>query len=186
MMMDLDMVPPNGTMLNSSTTYFLNWMATDVNLSTDPITIPDDQGAPYFPPSPAVNDPAHRYVFLLFAQPSDFVFPSSFQGISPPILKNARLGFDLVSFAIAAGLNLPIAADWMTIKNVGNSTMTSSPSAPSAPSSAPTGTAGNSSSNAPTGASPPKPKKNSATGILNVSTGLTQLGLLAGALAVFV
>jgi hypothetical protein len=71
-MMDLDMSAPNGTVMsNSSSTFttFLNWLATDIDLTASPLSISNDQGAPYFPPSP-LNlraSPFHKLinVFLL-------------------------------------------------------------------------------------------------------------------------
>jgi phosphatidylethanolamine-binding protein len=170
-MMDLDMTAPNAT-LNSSTTFttFLNWLATDIDLGSNPITISATQGAPYFPPSPPSSDQnPHRYVFLLFAQPANFIFPSSFNRISPPLTTNARLGFDLASFATNVGLNVPVAADWITVQSgtskASNVTITPKPTPAGNVTSAPTA--------AGTGASP----KQTA----GAARGEVAVGLLVGA-----
>jgi Phosphatidylethanolamine-binding protein len=175
-MMDLDMTVPNAT-TNSGYTTFLNWLATDIDLSVNPIAIPDGQGAPYYPPSPPGNSSAHRYIFLLFSQPSNFSFPLSYQKISPPLTTSSRMGFDLAAFAIASNLDLPIAADWITVgKQVKNGSGNSTTSAPSKPTSASNATSVTSST------SQPSPKKSSGASALGITASM-QYGLFASLFA---
>ncbi|CAG7927770.1 unnamed protein product [Penicillium olsonii] len=53
----------------------------------------------------------HRYVFLLFAQPSEYLFPDCFSHVFPET-PSARSGFDIRRFAQAAGLDLPLAMNF--------------------------------------------------------------------------
>jgi hypothetical protein len=110
-MIDLD-VPRNGARVN-----LLHWLATDIDLSKSPLAIPTTPGAPYQRPNPPAGDSAHRYVFLLFAQPDGFSIPSKYSSIDPPTNSSARIGFDLTAFAADTSLRAPLAANYITVQS---------------------------------------------------------------------
>jgi phosphatidylethanolamine-binding protein len=66
---------------------------------------------PYVGPQPNPG-PKHSYVFLLYRQPDDFVFPDCFAGTFPPT-PEARGGFDIDQFAREVGLGGLVAANWL-------------------------------------------------------------------------
>ena len=74
-----------------------------------------DNGASYVGPSPPPG-PSHRYTFLLFVQPSGYVFPECFSDMLPLTLP-ARQGFDIEQFMQVAGLGKPIAANYFYAVN---------------------------------------------------------------------
>ena len=79
-------------------------------------------GTPYAQPGPPAGDPAHRYVFLLFHQPSNFTFPASFASINPPAQgfspTNGRINFNLTKFLEDAQIpNEPLAANFIRVQN---------------------------------------------------------------------
>ena len=53
----------------------------------------------------------HRYVFLLFAQPSEYQFPECFAHVFPETV-SARSGFDIRKFIQVTGLDPPIAMNY--------------------------------------------------------------------------
>ncbi|KAF8713238.1 Phosphatidylethanolamine-binding protein, partial [Rhizoctonia solani] len=64
--------------------------------------------SPYFPPNPPVGSGAHRYVALLYAQPSNF------DAASLNATQFAR--FNISSFAASAGLGDPLAGTFLTVE----------------------------------------------------------------------
>jgi hypothetical protein len=66
--------------------------------------------APYIAPQPPPGT-NHRYVFLLFDQPQSYEFPECFAHI-PPQTKDARSGFNVREFMLAAGLDPPAAINY--------------------------------------------------------------------------
>jgi hypothetical protein len=70
----------------------------------------DSNTAPYIPPQPPVGS-HHRYLFLLFNQSQSYEFPECFEHI-PPQTKDARSGFDIREFMLAAELDPPIAINY--------------------------------------------------------------------------
>jgi phosphatidylethanolamine-binding protein len=121
-MLDID-VPQNG-----SRTTLLHWMAPDVDLTSSPAKIATTAGARYLQPNPPAGDYPHRYVFLLFAQPNGFIFPTQFANIDPPTTSTDRVGFSLTAFAAQAGLGMPLSANYIRVQNSnGTATMTLPP-----------------------------------------------------------
>jgi phosphatidylethanolamine-binding protein (PEBP) family uncharacterized protein len=92
---------------------FLHWLSPNVDLSKDKAIIPAATGnvVKYFQPSPPAKDPPHRYTFLLYAQPANFTVPPKYSN-----LQAAVFGFNLSTFATAAGLGQPKAATFMQVK----------------------------------------------------------------------
>jgi len=137
-MMDLD-VPSrtaNGTrqtLLHCMNTGF-KATARRVTNSTVLLASSDTGPAPYVGPSPPAETPphGHRYVQILFQQPANFAVPAS-----QSAAVSSRLGFDLQSFMTAAGLGMPVAANFFVV--VGSPSQ-----APSSSASASAGTAKNS------------------------------------------
>jgi phosphatidylethanolamine-binding protein (PEBP) family uncharacterized protein len=77
--------------------------------------------ANYLAPGPPPG-PAHRYVQVLFAQPSNFSVPACFQNVlSTPGNASAngqRLGFDIIQFLVASGVRTrPIAGNFFRAQN---------------------------------------------------------------------
>ncbi|KAF2500319.1 PEBP-like protein [Lophium mytilinum] len=114
-------VPRNGSRVT-----LLHWLVPNVTVSsggglTLDIPVPQEGetgGAPYLQPSPPVGDSPHTYTFLLFPQPDNFTIPSEFASINPPADSSARIGFNISSFAKAAGLMAPLAANYMQVQNL--------------------------------------------------------------------
>lgn len=119
-MIDQD-VPRNGT-----TFTLLHWFqpslqrtATNASLAMSMIENgrPSIEGAPYIPPTPPGGSGPHRYTILLYTEPDNFTLPAQYSSISPPESSSARIGFNLTSFAEAAGLGAPIAANYLRVLN---------------------------------------------------------------------
>ncbi|KAF2433911.1 PEBP-like protein [Tothia fuscella] len=117
-LIDID-VPRNNTRVP-----LLHWLVPDVtgvvsgNITT--LTIPTTgPGAPYAQPNPPQGDSPHRYIFLLFSQPSNFTWPAAFANINPPQTtpNNTRVGFNITQFISAARLSAPLAANYITVQN---------------------------------------------------------------------
>lgn len=77
----------------------------------------DIKGASYILPSPPFGNGPHRYVLLLFTQPSDFEVPSAYADINPPANLTVRIGFNITTFMAAAGLADPVAATYFLVLN---------------------------------------------------------------------
>jgi phosphatidylethanolamine-binding protein len=119
-MIDQD-VPRNGT-----TFTLLHWFQTSLHRSMDNASLthtmvdngmPTIEGAPYIPPTPPGGSGPHRYNFLLYAQPANFSLPEQYASINPPADTSARIGFNLTAFASAAGLDAPVAANYLRVLN---------------------------------------------------------------------
>lgn len=114
-MIDLD-VPQNDT-----TVPFLHWYQPDLSLDhkTGKLSIPKSSHldkAEYYPPSPPPG-PEHRYVEVLFVQPSNYKLPSEFEKYMDKE-SSARVGFDIKEFVKAAELKKPVAGNWFLVQEV--------------------------------------------------------------------
>jgi phosphatidylethanolamine-binding protein len=114
-MIDLD-VPQNDT-----TVPFLHWYQPDLSLDhkTGKLSIPKSSHlnkAEYYPPSPPPG-PEHRYVEVLFVQPSHYKLPSEFERYMDKE-SSARVGFDIREFVKAAELKKPVAGNWFLVQEV--------------------------------------------------------------------
>jgi hypothetical protein len=174
-MIDPD-VPRNGIRIPN-----LHWIAPDITGSIDgtnttKLTLTADDianGVPYRQPSPPVGDYAHRYVFLLYAQPR--TFPSSLANLT-----NNRIGFSLANFTAQYGLTTPFAANYILVANNSGPAVSSYPPA----SFSVTGTVSMSS---PTGSSTTTGLGSSTTGSVSGSAtapGATASGVAASAVSV--
>ena len=111
-MIDLD-VPRN----NSRVT-LLHWLANGTTLAPTAngtlVTPPANGGgaAPYRQPGPPPGDIPHRYVFMLFPQPSGFSIPSDFAQVL-----QTRVPFDFMGFIAETKLTNAIAANFITVQN---------------------------------------------------------------------
>jgi phosphatidylethanolamine-binding protein (PEBP) family uncharacterized protein len=111
---DLDAIIP-GTSIQS---VILHWyqpnLSMDCTKPTPPSTIvpgkDHERAASYIAPRPPPNT-HHRYVYLLFTQPTAYQFPSCFSHVFPETV-SARAGFDIREFVQAAGLDAPIAMNY--------------------------------------------------------------------------
>ena len=117
-MIDLDIID------NGKATTILHWYQPD--LLKDPYNGElfnlSDNGALYVGPSPPPG-PGHRYVFLLFVQPSGYVTPECFLDILP-LTVTARQGFNIEQFVQVAKLGEPIAANYFSAVNLDPATST--------------------------------------------------------------
>jgi len=169
-MIDLD-VPRNGTR-----TELLHWFTYNVDIGQSPAKAMGNIGAPYRQPSPPAGDMAHRYVFYMFAQPSNFTVPTKFKKIDPPANNAARLGFSLTAFAADAGLKMPLGSNYIRVQN-----MNMSVSGPNSPKT--TGAGSNSTRTMGSGGmgsatmTPPAPASTSS------SSGTTPVAMAGGLLA---
>ncbi|RDI87606.1 hypothetical protein Vi05172_g2195 [Venturia inaequalis] len=120
-MIDLDVVR-NGTRVPN-----LHWIAPSITAGTtnaSHLTLAAADAAnsvPYRQPSPPVGDYAHRYIYLLYAQPSTFP-------ISLGNLTNNRIGFNLTNFTAQYGLTTPVAANYILVQNSSSPATTAYPS----------------------------------------------------------
>ncbi|GFF55561.1 conserved hypothetical protein [Aspergillus lentulus] len=79
-------------------------------------------GAEYIAPqSPPYT--RHRYVYLLYEQDPDYVFPECFGHIFPPT-REGRGGFDIKQFVEIAGLRPPVAGNFFYVDNDAATTTT--------------------------------------------------------------
>lgn len=120
-MIDLDVVR-NGTRVPN-----LHWIAPSITAGTtnaSQLTLASADaanGVEYRQPSPPVGDYAHRYIYLLYAQPS--TFPSSLGNLT-----NNRIGFNLSDFSRQYGLSTPVAANYILVQNSSAPATTAYPS----------------------------------------------------------
>lgn len=118
------MIDPDAK-FNGTTIEILHWLQQDLTLSrgnttsnsTSSYTLTADfkSGlAPYVPPAPPAELPprAHRYIQLLFQQPSNFSIPTAFEEVL-----QTRVGFDLGGFVEATGLGNVLAANYFLVAN---------------------------------------------------------------------
>ena len=105
-MIDLDVLRDNQRKTN------LHWLAPNVDISKAVATVPTEGSiVPYRPPNPKAGDIPHRYVFLLYTQPTTFKHPLQFANVS-----ENRIGFDMPAYAAAAGLGVPVAANFIQVQ----------------------------------------------------------------------
>jgi phosphatidylethanolamine-binding protein len=90
----------------------LHWLAPNVDISNAVAKVPTEGNiVPYRPPTPPKGDTPHRYVFLLYSQPANFSNPPQFASIP-----QNRIGFDIVAYGTAAGLGVPLAANYIQVQ----------------------------------------------------------------------
>lgn len=85
--------------------------------------------APFAQPMPPAGSAPHRYIQLLWRQPSNFSVPESFSGYG----SENRTKFDVAAFAEAAGLQGPIAANYFLTERSNSSAVGPTPSSTGAP-----------------------------------------------------
>ncbi|MCJ1401816.1 hypothetical protein MMC11_005033 [Xylographa trunciseda] len=68
---------------------------------------------PFAQPAPPSFSPAHRYIGLLFSQPSNFSVPTDFQKYNATY----RMFFNITTFAAEAGLGAPVLANYFLVSN---------------------------------------------------------------------
>ncbi|RAK94057.1 citrate synthase [Aspergillus costaricaensis CBS 115574] len=107
---------------HTTATVILHWYQPDLipypnntNILLPNPQVPTRKSAPYIGPQPPTNS-HHRYLYLLYTQPSNYIFPECFEHIFPPTAE-ARAGFDMKLFADAAGLGTPVAGNWFYVRN---------------------------------------------------------------------
>lgn len=103
-MVDLD-VPRQNTRVTN-----LHWLAPNVDVSKAQAVVSATTTAKYLQPSPPKGDTAHRYVFLMYAQPANFSVPAQFSNVQAN-----RIGFDVNAFAQSSGLGSPLAANFIMV-----------------------------------------------------------------------
>ncbi|KAF2269313.1 PEBP-like protein [Lojkania enalia] len=114
-MVDLD-IPPMGNSTSRNTllhAMITDFKATSQTLTDSSVLLTSQQIGPaaYIGPAPPETDTvAHRYVELLFQQPSTLqVSADDFQEVSD------RIGFDVSSFMEENGLSEPVAGNFFTV-----------------------------------------------------------------------
>ncbi len=117
-MIDLDVIE------NGKATTILHWYQADLlkNPNSGELFNVSDNGALYAGPTPPPG-PSHRYMLLLFVQPSGYVMPECFSDMLPLSLP-ARRGFNVEHFMQVAELGKPIAANYFIAFNSDSATST--------------------------------------------------------------
>ena len=117
-MIDLDVIK------DGKATTILHWYQADLLKSpgSGELFNLSDNGAVYVGPTPP-SGPSHRYMLLLFVQPSGYVMPGCFSDILPLTLP-ARQGFNIEQFMQVAGFDEPIAANYFNAVNSDPATST--------------------------------------------------------------
>ena len=112
------MVDPDAR-TNGSFVTILHWLQQDLlpaasNGTAKTLTSTATGYATYRPPAPPAELPArpHRYIQLLFNQPSNFSIPTAFQEVVM-----MRRGFDYAGFVKQAGLGEVVAANYFQVQN---------------------------------------------------------------------
>jgi hypothetical protein len=114
-MLDLDVPPADGGTERRVLLHCLNtgFKATNQQLmgAATLLASPEKGPASYIPPGPPATDTiAHRYVELLFEQPSSLnIEASAFAGVQD------RIGFDIESFMSQNGVSAPLAANFFRV-----------------------------------------------------------------------
>ena len=78
-----------------------------------PATLNSAPIVPYTQPAPPNFSTAHRYIGLLFSQPSNFSVPANFQQYNA----SYRMFFNITTFAAEAGLGAPVLANYFLVSN---------------------------------------------------------------------
>ncbi|KAL1409629.1 hypothetical protein Q8F55_003625 [Vanrija albida] len=99
-------------------TQTLHWLINSlhVNTTSSPYKLNYLNGTTiveYAGPAPPSGDGPHRYVFLLFNQPSDFAAPAGFNNTNTPVQNN----FDLAEYQTNAKLGDVVAANYFVVEN---------------------------------------------------------------------
>jgi phosphatidylethanolamine-binding protein len=117
---------------NGSKTTILHWFQPNLVATPDMLSVVSIMdgastaiGASYIPPTPPMDDTAHRYSFVLFEQPNLWVLPADYVTINPPASTSDRIGFDLEALVAASGLGEAVAANYLRVIN-GTAAQTSS------------------------------------------------------------
>ncbi|WOO79649.1 Putative odorant-binding protein A5 [Vanrija pseudolonga] len=102
----------------SGPTQTLHWLINSlhVNTTTSPYKLNYLNGTTiveYAGPAPPSGDGPHRYVFLLFNQPSDFAAPEGLNNRNTPVQNN----FDLATYQTNAKLGDVVAANYFVVEN---------------------------------------------------------------------
>lgn len=107
---------------NNSNIEILHWLQQDLilthggtmKLSSFSLTTTSTSLAPYVPPVPPAELPPHphRYIQLLFRQPTNFSIPATFKDVIM-----TRIGFNLIGFVQDAKLGDVIAANYFRVTN---------------------------------------------------------------------
>ena len=110
-MIDLDVIE------EGKATTILHWYRPDLlmNPNSGELFNLSDHEATYVGPTPPPG-PSHRYVFLLFLQPTGYSFPDCYSAMLPLTLP-ARQGFNIEQFMQVAELSMPVAANYFTAVN---------------------------------------------------------------------
>jgi len=128
---------------NTSASQFLHFLGGDFRVnatSSDPTHLTNQSAAlmNYFPPTPPAGSPPHRYVLVVYNQPSDFTDTArALVNASTP-----RNNFNLTTFAASANLSNPLAGNFFFVGPSNSTTSASGTSAtPTATAPPSTGTA---------------------------------------------
>jgi hypothetical protein len=114
-MLDLDVPPANGSTTRRVLLHCMNtgFRVTQQQLSGATTLLASSENGPaaYLPPGPpAIDSVAHRYVQLLFPQPSNLsVQTSDF------VVVQDRIKFDVSSFMSENGVSAPVAANFFLV-----------------------------------------------------------------------
>jgi hypothetical protein len=101
----------------------LHMLAPGVQFSSGQATFPADPVVSYNRPRPPPVSSAHRYVELLYNQPSNFSIPAAWSGYNA----TNRTLFDIDRFAADSGLGSLVAVNYFLVSNQ-SSTNTTGPS----------------------------------------------------------
>ena len=112
-MIDID-VPVSATVSTTVLQWYLPGLT--INKANEVLSSSSTAGSSYAGPAPPANGPPHRYVFLLFTQPSGYKLPSCYASITGTTVAS-RLGFNIEEFLHVAGLGPPVAANYFKAEN---------------------------------------------------------------------
>ena len=96
----------------------LHWVLPGLSSLNETMTLSSSQRviAPYYPPGPPAGQ-THTYGIFLYKQPTDFAIPTNyisfFNNLTASVVN--RIGFNLTTFALEAGLGTPVAANWFLV-----------------------------------------------------------------------
>ncbi|KAI9874005.1 MAG: hypothetical protein M1830_010299, partial [Pleopsidium flavum] len=123
--------PDAPTPTNASVSQYLHWLQPGLRFASTrnttanafspyPATINASATGtvPYVRPQPPPTSPAHRYIALLYAQPSNFSVPAAFQSFSA----TNRTKFNVSMFAAQARLGNVVAANYFLVSNMTTTT----------------------------------------------------------------
>ncbi|RFU27981.1 hypothetical protein B7463_g8364, partial [Scytalidium lignicola] len=133
------MMDPDGS-YNGSATKVLHWLQTDLTVSDIPLnqTFPLENSqnisalAPYYPPSPPLENPPHphHYTLLLFSQPNGTPLKIS-SDLNTTL--TYRVGFNLTSFVQNTRVGQLVTATFFDLVNTTSTTTNSSTTTSSSP-----------------------------------------------------